>query len=148
MLELIDPRHVFAAWPDARKQLRRTAKYDPNFDENEVLTGIINQTFHLWRTEAGFIVTGIRKRKGEAGRIFRIFYTAGSILGANKAPFSYVRQIMRKLEETALTGEFEGVTAPKCKQVRLEGRKGWAKLLPEYSKRQLNNGNFEFYRGL
>lgn len=148
MIELIDPRNVFAVWPDAVKQLRRTSKYDPDFDENEILTGVINDKYQLWQTKAGYLVTGIRKRKDRPGRIFRIFYASGSILGATKAPFSYVRQIMRELEEVARTGQFLGIQAPICKQVRLEGRKGWAKFLPNYHKRRLSNGNFEFYRGL
>ncbi len=148
MIDLINPQDIFSVWPEAVKQLRKTAKYDPEFDENEILTGIINNKYQLWQTKAGFVLTGIRKRRGETRRIFRIFYAAGSILGATEAPFSYVRQIMRKFEEVARTGRFNGATAPKCSTIKFSSRKGWGRILKEYKSRELSDGSFVHIRRL
>lgn len=148
MIRLTHPSELSAYIGELSRELQRAAKYDEHFDFDDVLKRLASGEYQLWVTDFGFLVTAIKKIPRRTGNRFRILYTAGSILRASEALFSYVRQIIQVLEETALTGRYGAATCKKCKEIRFEGRKGWAKALPDYQTRQMSNGNYEYFRRL
>lgn len=147
-VDLVPPSAVMHIWPEAAKQLKRAAKYDASFDLDDVLLKLVSNEYQLWKAEKGFFVTGIRRRKGSMQRTFRIYYATGSVPGVASNLKRYTLQMMRFFEECARTGRFGPSIGKKCAEIRFEGRKGWARALPDYGKLRLENGNYEYFRRL
>lgn len=145
--DLIPPFAVVHVWCEAANQLKRAAKHDPSFDLEDLFLKLVSNEYQLWRVDSGFMVTGIRRIKGNVRRTLRIFYAIGSIpVGVGMK--NYVREMIAFYEDCARTGKFGPAKGERCADLRFEGRKGWARALPEYGKRRLSNGNYEFFRRL
>lgn len=107
----VGPEQIDALWPQVSPHL---ARLDDYLDADEIYADLKDASKQLWglqcgRDVAGVVVTRITGRTCEV------------VGGAGTAPYDAMRELHTEIEKWA--------KSLGCSRMRLQGRKGWLKLL-------------------
>lgn len=143
-MEVIIPARIPHVWDEFGPELARALKRDASRDLMAVYRELLAGRLVAWRVNGGWVVTEFTL--DEAGnRSLWVVYAAGVIATGLRG---FVSGIMGEFERMARTGVFGPLRGRKCKQIRIWGRKGWQRLLPDYDPTPMADGRVEYRKVL
>lgn len=128
-MELLTPPRALHEWGDISRQLARCSRINPTLNLDRLLVDLASNRCAAWRVPGGWVVTSLQSPE----RIFWIEHVAGALTGQT-------RQILEVLETFARSA--------KMREIRAYARKGWKRLLPDYSATAMADGRYELRKAL
>lgn len=137
MLEHIPAERIPYVWDDMLPQLKRALKFDPDTDAMTLFGDLLHEKRQAWKVPGGYLLTEFTRTRGTLQKSLWVTHVGGKAI-------------------TALTGQTEAVMGQleslakqnKCVSINLWGRKGWKRLLPDFSAHPIGDGRFEMRKAL
>lgn len=126
MLDAIPRERIVHEWGLIALGLRRIK--EPAYNEMELFAEAQSGELIIWRIEGGYLAGKIKREKGTMRRFLRINY----VCGTSEDFWKQARSILSEIEDMARRN--------KLIEIRFEGRKGFSRLFPDYTRTPTPNG--------
>lgn len=136
MAQLIPPARVMHIWPQAEPALRVISDFGSEVDMRKVLAELVAGRLALWAVGGGWVVTEVTIN-ADGKRTFWVLMAGGNVGGKLSALTS---ETMAQFEALARRSGYM--------DIRIWGRRGWQRLLPDYDALTLEGGRVELRKVL
>lgn len=144
MLTPIPTNRVASEWPRLVDLLRPAIEGDDSSDTWGALGRLLSGEVTAWDATtdggSGVVITATGRTKGRRVRALWVVYAAGAARGGPRRRVAALRSVLRELEVVART--------LRCKEIRVEDRAAWRRVLDDYSVSHKPNGGILLRKAL
>ena len=142
MIQFIPPDQIEAAWPQMIAVLEPAFHYS-SLSRQVVLADLISgekAAFRMTDGGEGYVVAKWGYPEGSKDLTLWVLLAAGFAAGTMKQRAACMCARLHEIEQVARNAA--------CKAVRIEGRRGWARVLPHYTVIDAYGDNYVYERAL
>ena len=136
MAQLIPPARVAHIWPQAEAALRVVTDFGSDIDMAKVLGELVAGRLALWLVGHGWVVTEVTINP-DGKRTFWVLMAGGTV---GEKLSALTSETMAQFEALARRSGYM--------DIRIWGRRGWKRLLPDYDALPLEGGRVELRKVL